>query len=81
MAVQPSLCQTWLETSEDRFCPDAAHFIIFPNHYRDKERRGRSRSRSRSPDRESDRFIAKEKKRLEDLRLKIDKAKLREIAM
>ena len=49
--------------------------------YRDKERRGRSRSRSRSPDRESDRFIAKEKKRLEDLRLKIDKAKLREIAM
>ncbi|XP_060555104.1 protein SON-like isoform X2 [Ruditapes philippinarum] len=39
------------------------------------------RSRSRSPDRERDRFIEKEKKRLEDLRLRIDKAKLREIAI
>ncbi|XP_053397094.1 protein SON-like isoform X3 [Mercenaria mercenaria] len=41
----------------------------------------RDRSRSRSPDRERDRFIEKEKKRLEDLRLRIDKAKLREIAI
>lgn len=46
-----------------------------------KGKRGRSRSRSRSPDRESERFIEKEKKRLQDLRLKIDKAKLREIAI
>ncbi|XP_052808860.1 protein Son-like isoform X2 [Mya arenaria] len=39
------------------------------------------RSRSRSPDRERDRFIDKERRRMEDLRLKIDKAKLREIAI
>lgn len=55
------------------------HFDAF-RYMRDKERH-RSRSRSRTPDKESDRFIAKEKKRLEDLRLKIDKAKLREIAI
>ncbi|KAL4233824.1 hypothetical protein ACF0H5_008500 [Mactra antiquata] len=46
-----------------------------------KGKRDRGRSRSKSPDRERDRFIEKEKKRMEDLRLKIDKTKLREIAI
>ena len=74
-----------------KLCCLLCNFFFFSNfwcakkyrillHFRDKERH-RSRSRSRTPDKESDRFIAKEKKRLEDLRLKIDKAKLREIAM
>ena len=56
--------------------------ILLDFRERERERRhGRSRSRSKTPDRERDRFLAKEKKRMEDLRLKIDKAKLREIAM
>jgi len=43
-------------------------------------KRARSRSRSRSPDRRH-KVSDKERARIEDLRVKIDKAKLREIAM